>query len=879
MNEKNNKWIIHLVAHTHWDKEWYFTKQDSDILLNDNVNNLLNMLDNNEISNFTFDGQYSIIEDYIKYNPDNKTKIEKYVKDKKIIIGPWYTQPDFFNSGSESIIRNLLYGIKGCQSINSDYLKVAYVPDSFGHNNQMPQIYNSFGLNRFLYWRGISKKIIDNNGIINDWVGIDGSKILSYNLLFGYWPFGSYYPYLELNKSNINLKAKEFYENTKLMIDEIKNKSLGITNSILIPIGGDQAPILNYFNEFVNEINNLSNDQWIVSDYDTFFDNINISTNNLPMINEELRFPYLSRVHRTIGSQRQDIKYILKKLETELYLNLEPLMSYYFLIAKKYDKSFIDEIIKNILLSQAHDSLGGCNSDRTNSDIKNRIERSYDLVQSIETKILKIISKNVNLENESLLIFNTELFDTCHDYFVKIFTKHKYFNLEEKNGEIVNYSVIKSSYCESGMSVKPSINGEKVESLDGFYEHDILINDLKIDSLFFSVLNIVKKNEIYIDKYISNFKITLDKNMIVIKNNYNDDCYKIIFECTYDFGDSYDYSPKSFKTEEINTFLNSSIEHIIHNRLNISQITIDYLVPESEKKSKKILQKFFITIYEYENNKLTFNINTTNNSSELRWRFIILSPKELKSTFNDQCYSIIDRNHNEYLKTWEIDKWKEAPINIEPFEYICGVRNVFCIYSKFLNEYEMFDNNKFAITLYRSVSFLGKNDLLFRPGRSSGTSEYNLKTFDSRLINYNFDVSLTIDFNNNVNNLLESRHNIKNTLYYQNQNYNTLHKKFDRFLLKIPSIEIKSLGISLSNTDFIVKTFKKAEKTNDLIIRGFNPLDKDINLSLKNNNTNNNILFNVLDLNEDIKHINKNEILIKKNEIITISIKGDILDD
>jgi len=68
-----------------------------------------------------------------------------------LIVGPWYTQPDLFNISSESIVRNLLFGINKCKQLGANYLKIAYVSDSFGHNNQMPQIYNQFGFKHFIY--------------------------------------------------------------------------------------------------------------------------------------------------------------------------------------------------------------------------------------------------------------------------------------------------------------------------------------------------------------------------------------------------------------------------------------------------------------------------------------------------------------------------------------------------------------------------------------------------------------------------------------------------------------------------------------------------------------------------------------------------------
>ncbi len=42
---KKNK-IVHVVAHSHWDHEWYFTMEDSNILLIENLDYLLNVFRN-----------------------------------------------------------------------------------------------------------------------------------------------------------------------------------------------------------------------------------------------------------------------------------------------------------------------------------------------------------------------------------------------------------------------------------------------------------------------------------------------------------------------------------------------------------------------------------------------------------------------------------------------------------------------------------------------------------------------------------------------------------------------------------------------------------------------------------------------------------------
>ncbi|ARU90844.1 glycosyl hydrolase family 38 N-terminal domain protein [Spiroplasma clarkii] len=298
-------------------------------------------MSNNEISKFTLDGQVSVIDDYLKYKSANLGLVKHFLETERLIIGPWYTQPDLFNSSSEAIVRNLIYGMNRCREFGAEPMMVAYVPDSFGHNNQMPQIYKSLGISDFIYWRGISKEMLDDKKLISFWKGIDGTKVLAYNMMYGYLSFGSNFNYNSVSENQVKLNAKNFLENTKEIINEIKEKSQGITKEILIPLGGDQAPPPANLVAFVNELNLKSKDDWLISNYEKFMRAIHSNSRNIETIEGELKKPYLSRIHRTIGSQRQYIKNLIKEAEMELFYNLEPLMVYNYFLTRRYQTIFM----------------------------------------------------------------------------------------------------------------------------------------------------------------------------------------------------------------------------------------------------------------------------------------------------------------------------------------------------------------------------------------------------------------------------------------------------------------------------------------------------------------------------------------------------------
>ena len=56
---------VHITPHMHWDREWYFTTEESRILLVNNMEEILCRLEqDNEYKYYVLDGQTAILEDY-----------------------------------------------------------------------------------------------------------------------------------------------------------------------------------------------------------------------------------------------------------------------------------------------------------------------------------------------------------------------------------------------------------------------------------------------------------------------------------------------------------------------------------------------------------------------------------------------------------------------------------------------------------------------------------------------------------------------------------------------------------------------------------------------------------------------------------------------
>jgi alpha-mannosidase len=174
-----------VVSHFHWDREWYRTFEAYRARLADAVDRVLELLDADPHYRFLLDGQTVVIEDYLAIRPHRREALSAALHAGRLSTGPWYVQPDSLLPSGEALIRNLLYG-RRVADVFGGGSRVAYVPDSFGHPAQFPQLFAGFGLGTFIYWRGNGSEI-DALGHAYNWVAPDGSAVVALLLRDGYF--------------------------------------------------------------------------------------------------------------------------------------------------------------------------------------------------------------------------------------------------------------------------------------------------------------------------------------------------------------------------------------------------------------------------------------------------------------------------------------------------------------------------------------------------------------------------------------------------------------------------------------------------------------------------------------------------------------------
>lgn len=173
---------VHIINHTHWDREWFLTSVYTTHWVPTLIDRLTELVTKNPEFHYFFDGQTLVAEDLLKAYPEYETKLKALIHSGNLSIGPYYCQPDWQLTTGESLMRNLEYGLKDVTALGGDAtIKTGWLVDTFGHISQNPQIHRAFSIDAIYVWRGMPKL-----EPFFDWQGADGKSVLGINLFGGY---------------------------------------------------------------------------------------------------------------------------------------------------------------------------------------------------------------------------------------------------------------------------------------------------------------------------------------------------------------------------------------------------------------------------------------------------------------------------------------------------------------------------------------------------------------------------------------------------------------------------------------------------------------------------------------------------------------------
>ena len=109
---------VHIISHSHWDREWYMSFEEHRTRLVTLIDECIELFENDpNFKGFYLDGHTALVEDYLEIKPQNREKVERFIKEGKFKVGPWYVLQDEFLTSGEANVRNLLVGMDLAESL------------------------------------------------------------------------------------------------------------------------------------------------------------------------------------------------------------------------------------------------------------------------------------------------------------------------------------------------------------------------------------------------------------------------------------------------------------------------------------------------------------------------------------------------------------------------------------------------------------------------------------------------------------------------------------------------------------------------------------------------------------------------------------------
>ncbi|AWB43093.1 alpha-mannosidase [Paenibacillus sp. CAA11] len=392
----SKKRTAHIISHTHWDREWYLPYEKHHVRLVSLVDALLDKLDEgSEFKSFYLDGQTIILEDYLQVRPEQKERLEKYIREGRIFIGPWYILQDAFLTSSEANVRNMQVGHKDAARYGQP-AKVGYFPDTFGLTGQTPQLMLQSGITNAIFGRGV--KPTGFNNTVSDggfessfseliWEGPDGSKVLG--ILFANW-------YSNGNEVPVNAEEAKVYWERKLA-DAEKYTS---TPELLFMNGVDHQPVQLDLPEAIRTAEELYPDtRFIHSNFADYLSSVERAIDReLSTVKGELRSQRTDGWGTLVNtaSARIYLKQMNQLGQALLEKVAEPLASFAHLLGRDYPHHLFTYAWKTLMQNHPHDSICGCSVDEVHREMVTRFDKSRHVAEAIIDDSMRTLAEAVN---------------------------------------------------------------------------------------------------------------------------------------------------------------------------------------------------------------------------------------------------------------------------------------------------------------------------------------------------------------------------------------------------------------------------------------------------------------------------------------------------
>jgi mannosylglycerate hydrolase len=360
---------VHLVPHTHWDREWYEPFQRFRIRLVDLLDEVLDRAEADERFHFTLDGQMAAVDDYLEVRPEQRDRIAALVRAGRLAVGPWQILLDEFLVSGENIVRNLELGWARAEELGGA-MPVGYLPDEFGHCAQMPQILARAGLAHACLWRGVPAAV---DGHAFAWTAPDGSTVRVEYLAAGYG-----------NAAALFADPDRFTERATALAATLR--PLFGTEPVLGMYGTDHsAPVASLVHLVAGLADSGAPVRMRITTLAEYIAGRDADPAGLVEVRGELRSHAGANILPGVLSVRPHLKQAMARAERMVERYAEPFAA---LWSPDWPARFLDMAWWRLVDASGHDSVTGCGVDETAVQVYARITEAEHLGQAVRDRVL-----------------------------------------------------------------------------------------------------------------------------------------------------------------------------------------------------------------------------------------------------------------------------------------------------------------------------------------------------------------------------------------------------------------------------------------------------------------------------------------------------------
>lgn len=739
------KKILHIIPHSHWDREWYLPFEKHRVRLVELFDTLIEIMEKDpDYTYYHMDGQYVVIDDYLEIKPHMRDRLMKLIRDGRIHVGPWYVLQDEYLTSGEANVRNMLYGLRLCRAIGAAPVETGYFPDSFGNISQAPQIVRGFGFDNAIFGRGINdvgsdNQIIKQSGMTTSeliWRGADGSEVIA--VLFANW----YHNAMELPTEEEALRNRLAHIVASTSRFALTPHLLGMNGCDHQPVQVDLQPAIKLANEIQDEVFVKQ------SNFKDYVDAIRPYKDTFPVYEGEMNgqlatgsFPLISTSssHVDIKQKNQATQHLLERIT-------EPVSLISMLNGGEYKQDLLLYAWKKLMQNHPHDSICSCSCDEIYEEMKTRFAKAAACGEELRDRALDHLVATINTGNvdgdAAIVVLSLEpgksVLTVKANVDLDLTDDTPAIAIFDENGREVP---AKTRYIHNQFTYTLPKDRFRQPRYVNRFEVEMQVESHGIGYRTFTV----KKQAPTVKTAVSYTESTMENEFLAIKLNGNGTvdvtdkrsgrtyAGQNLFEDTRDVGDLYNYWQA--KDDVAVTTANAKAEISLH-EITPWSVTFKITVPMAIDAD--------ITTYVTLSDKIArvdFKTVVVNRMENHRLRALFTSELDTKYSLADGQFDILRRD----IQPSEI--WKN-PCNTHRCQAFAGLESDttsdgLLIANRGLHEYEILRDgrNTLAVTLLRAVGEIGDWGVFPTPlGQKKGTwtLEYSMipYTTDNRAEGY-----------------------------------------------------------------------------------------------------------------------------------------------